>query len=67
VFWIKYSVGLCIPLNKLSIESKHLIWTLELRVMSVLPRYISTGNRPVDGPLLGGGRSAIVSFELEQN
>jgi len=26
--------------------------------MVVLPRYISAGNRPADGPLLGGGRSA---------
>ena len=35
--------------------------------MAVLPRFISAGNGPVDGPLLGGGRSAIVSFELKQN
>ena len=28
----------------------HLIWTSELRVMAVLPRYISAGNRPADGP-----------------
>ena len=35
--------------------------------MTVLSRYISAGNRPADGPLLGGGRSAVVSFELEQN
>ena len=34
--------------------------------MAVLPRYISAGNRPVDGPLLDGGRSAVVLFELEQ-
>ena len=26
--------------------------------MAVLPRFISAGNRPADGPLLGGGRSA---------
>ena len=26
--------------------------------MVVLARYISAGNRPADGPLLGGGRSA---------
>ena len=35
--------------------------------MIVLPRYISAGNRPADGPLLGGRRSAVVSFGLEQN
>ena len=35
--------------------------------MTVLPRYISAGNRPADGPLLGGGRSTIISDELEQN
>ena len=35
--------------------------------MSVLPRLVSVGNVPADGPLLGGGRSAVVSFELEQN
>ena len=35
--------------------------------MSVLPRFIFAGNGPADGPLLGGGRSAVVSFELEQN
>ena len=35
--------------------------------MAVLPRYISAGNRPADGPLKGGGRSAFVSFEPEQN
>ena len=35
--------------------------------MSVLPRFVSAGNVPVDGPLLGGGRSAVVLFELEQN
>ena len=35
--------------------------------MAVLPRYISAGNRPADGPLLGGGRSAVISDELEQN
>ena len=35
--------------------------------MAVLPRYISPGNRPADGPLLGGGRSAVISDELEQN
>ena len=35
--------------------------------MSVLPRFVSTGNGPVDGPFLDGGRSAVVLFELEQN
>ena len=35
--------------------------------MAVLPRYISAGNRPADGPLLGGGRSAVISDELEKN
>ena len=35
--------------------------------MAVLPRYISAGNRPADSPLLGDGRSAVISFELEQN
>ena len=35
--------------------------------MAVLPRFISAGNRPADSPLLGGGQSAVVSFELEQN
>ena len=35
--------------------------------MSVLPRFISAENRPADSPLLEGGRSAIVLFELEQN
>ena len=35
--------------------------------MAVLSRYISAGNRPADGPLLGGGRSAVVSFGIEQN
>ena len=34
--------------------------------MSVLPRFVSTGNGPVDGPFLDGGRSAVVLFELEQ-
>ena len=35
--------------------------------MSVLPRFISAENRPAHSPLLEGGRSAIVLFELEQN
>ena len=35
--------------------------------MVVLPRYISAGNRPADGPLLGGGQSSVISDELEQN
>ena len=35
--------------------------------MAVLPRFVSAGNVPADGPLLGGRRSAVVSFELEQN
>ena len=35
--------------------------------MVVLPRYISAGNGPADGLLQDGGRSAVVSFELEQN
>ena len=35
--------------------------------MVVLTRYISAGNRPADSPLLGGGRSAVISDELEQN
>ena len=35
--------------------------------MSILRRYISARNRPADGPLLLGGRSAVVSFELKQN
>ena len=35
--------------------------------MTVLPRFISAGNRPAGGPILGGGRSAVISFELEQN
>ena len=35
--------------------------------MAVLLRYISAGNRPADGSLLGGGRSAVISDELEQN
>ena len=35
--------------------------------MAVLPRYISAENGPADGPLQGGGRSAVVSFELKQN
>ena len=35
--------------------------------MAVLPRYISAGNRPADGPPLGGGRSAVISDKLEQN
>jgi hypothetical protein len=42
----------------------HLIWTSELRVMAVLPRYISAGNRPADGPPMGGGRSAVIPDEL---
>ena len=35
--------------------------------MAVLPRYISAENGPADGLLQGGGRSVVVSFELEQN
>ena len=35
--------------------------------MAVLPRYISAGNITADGPLRGGGRSAVISDELEQN
>jgi hypothetical protein len=35
--------------------------------MTVLPRLVSVGNVLADGLLLGGGRSGIVSFELEQN
>ena len=35
--------------------------------MAVLPRYISAGNIPADGPLKGGGQSAVISVELEQN
>ena len=35
--------------------------------MAVLPRFISTRNGPADGLLQDGGRSAVVSFELEQN
>ena len=35
--------------------------------MVVLPRYISAGNRPADGPPLRGGRSAVISVELKQN
>ena len=42
--------------------------------MSVLPMYISAGNRPADGPLQDGGRSAsgwrtirYCLFELELN
>ena len=35
--------------------------------MAVLPRFISAGNGPTDGPLQDGGRSSVVSFELEQN
>ena len=35
--------------------------------MSILPRYIFAENRPADGPLQDGRRSAIVLFELEQN
>ena len=35
--------------------------------MSVLSRFVSARNVPADGPLLGGGRSAVVLFELEQN
>ena len=35
--------------------------------MAILPRFISAENGPADGPLQGGGRFAVVSFELEQN
>ena len=35
--------------------------------MAVLPRYISAGNIPADGSLKGGGRSAVILDELEQN
>ena len=35
--------------------------------MAVLSSYISAGNIPADGPLKGGGRSAVISDELEQN
>ena len=35
--------------------------------MSVLSRFVSARNRPADGPLLLGGRSAVVSFEPKQN
>ena len=35
--------------------------------MAILPRYISAGNIPADGPLQDGGLSAVDSFELEQN
>ena len=35
--------------------------------MAVLPRFVSAENVPADGPLLEGGRSAVISFELEQN
>ena len=35
--------------------------------MAVLPRFVSVGNVPADGPLLEGGRSAIVSFEHVQS
>ena len=35
--------------------------------MAVLPRTISAGNVPADGPLQDGGQSAVVLFELEQN
>ena len=35
--------------------------------MAVLPRYISAGNRRADGPLLGGGPSAVISDVLKQN
>ena len=35
--------------------------------MAILPRFVSAENVPTDGPLLEGGRSAVVSFELEQN
>ena len=35
--------------------------------MSVLLMVGFARNRPVDGPLLGGGRSASFWFELEQN
>ena len=45
----------------------YLIWTSELRVMAVSSRYISAENIPADGPLKGGGRSTIISDELEQN
>ena len=34
--------------------------------MAILPSFVSTENVPVDGPLLEIGRSAVVSFELEQ-
>ena len=34
--------------------------------MAVLPRYISAGNISADGPLKGGGRSAVISDELKQ-
>jgi hypothetical protein len=32
--------------------------------MAVLPGYISAGNRPADGPPMGGGRSAVIPDEL---
>ena len=35
--------------------------------MTALPRTISAGNVPADGPLQDGGRSAVILFELEQN
>ena len=35
--------------------------------MAVLPSFVSAENVPAGGPLLEGGRSAVVSFELEQN
>ena len=35
--------------------------------MSVLPMDGFARNRPVDGPLMGGGRSAGFRFVLEQN
>jgi len=35
--------------------------------MSVLPMVGFAGNRPADGPLLGGGQSACFRFGLEQN
>ena len=35
--------------------------------MAIFPRFSSAGNGPADGPLQDGGRSSVVSFELEQN
>ena len=35
--------------------------------MAILSRFISAGNVPADGLLQEGGRSVVVSFELEQN